>query len=331
MRLTIIIYIIVLLAFIFIKDHKKKVDTISINSSNCLKGFMALTIVLCHLFARTELSCKIYFIDFGATAVGCFFFISGYGLLTSYKQKGAQYLNGFAKKRFIKLIVPFIFVIFLYQMSRGFGPINFIDDLHSGNVKILPFSWYVFCAILFYFCFYFVFRFTNNEIRGILLIWLFTLFLIVLFNIIQYPSLWWISLSLFPIGITYKNMENKIIGKSRIVPIFLITIITLAMLLFNIFNIKHVGLLLTTIMPFVFILPLTIFDINFPWLKRLGNISYEIYLVQGIILLGLHGNIIYISNDWLYMILSLILIYLLAIAVKYCLGHINHILFNIKK
>lgn len=100
------------------------------------------------------------------------------------------------------------------------------------------------------------------------------------------------------------------------------------MLLFNIFNIKHVGLLLTTIMPFVFILPLTIFDINFPWLKRLGDISYEIYLVQGIILLGLHGNIIYISNDWLYMILSLILIYLLAIFVKYCLKHINRILFK---
>lgn len=78
---------------IFFQRKSKIINTISIDNSNCIKGIMAICVVLHHLSGRTNLTGM--FSDFGAIAVGCFFFISGYGLYTSYTKKGLAYFIGY--------------------------------------------------------------------------------------------------------------------------------------------------------------------------------------------------------------------------------------------
>ena len=148
--------------------NNKKIDTLSIDNSNSLKGIMAICVVLHHLSQQTH--SILIFLDFGAIAVGCFFFISGYGLYTSYEKKGKAYLMDFPQKRFKKLIIPFILVICLYQLwlfvlnvSKGIS----FDDLSVGHVNaILPYSWYIFVIIIFYFTFYFAFKVANSKRGG---------------------------------------------------------------------------------------------------------------------------------------------------------------------
>lgn len=118
MKTTIVFSVLFLVYFLCNKKiGNNKIHSISIGSSNCLKGVMAIAIVLHHLAQRTDIYLMhLFFEDFGVIAVGCFFFISGYGLISSYETKGKAYLTGFILKRWRKLVVPFLFVVVLYQL-----------------------------------------------------------------------------------------------------------------------------------------------------------------------------------------------------------------------
>ena len=62
-----------------------------------LKGILAVLIVLHHLTYEIKSPLLQPFHSWGAPIVSVFFFISGYGLMTSYKNKGKHYLSGFIK------------------------------------------------------------------------------------------------------------------------------------------------------------------------------------------------------------------------------------------
>ena len=290
----------------------------SADSSNCLKGIMAIAVVLHHLAQRTDIfAFSAAFRDFGSVAVGCFFFISGYGLLSSYKKKGKSYLDGFALKRFRKLVIPFVFVILLYQSSRMFAAIDFGDILRTGRVgSILPFSWYIFCAIFLYFVFYLSFRFAGSYFKGILACWLFTAMLVLFLRIIHWPGYWYASLPLFPLGLTYKQIEEKLVGSGCRKVMGLLLFICMFVGIVKLFHVQHTGMLQNVLAPFVFILPVTVFNLSVPWLKKLSVISYEIYLVQGIFIMGLRSDVIYIQNDGLYVLLCCVLVFPFAYIVK---------------
>lgn len=75
---------------------RSNTHSISIDSCNCLKGLIAISVVLHHIVqGRDILILKELFGPFGSVAVGCFFFISGYGVYASYSIKKQSYLDGF--------------------------------------------------------------------------------------------------------------------------------------------------------------------------------------------------------------------------------------------
>ena len=72
------------------KGRADLVDYLSRNTTNSLKGVMALMVLLCHLHGRVQLFSNsilgTLFTAFGYLAVSGFFFLSGYGLfLTMYR------------------------------------------------------------------------------------------------------------------------------------------------------------------------------------------------------------------------------------------------------
>lgn len=181
---------------------------------------------------------KELFGPFGSVAVGCFFFISGYGLYASYSIN-KSYLDGFLLKRFRKLIVPFIFVILLYQLISLESYKGIFSGLIVGNLDyILPYSWYIFCAILFYFAFYCIFI-------------------------------------------------------SALVVILYLT------------DIKYIGIIEICFSSLGIMLSFTILNISSKCLVFLGSISYEIYLVQGIIFYLLGKKVLIIIFILLYCLLYL--------------------------
>ena len=100
-----------------------------------------------------------FFEDFSIIAVGCFFFISGYGLISSYETKGKAYLTGFPLKRWRKLVIPFLFVIVLFQLINP----KTLDILNCFLIDKVNFYYsHDMFPALFYFVFFLVCFLTTN-------------------------------------------------------------------------------------------------------------------------------------------------------------------------
>ena len=79
-----------------------------------LKGFSIFTIALMHLlFLMSAMPAKIITLSaIGGSGVHVFFVFSGIVLYTSYLKKKTSY-GEFIKKRFLKIYIPYIFIIFI--------------------------------------------------------------------------------------------------------------------------------------------------------------------------------------------------------------------------
>lgn len=331
MELAIVVNFVFLLYVVFI--HKSVLRSvphgISIDSCNCLKGLIAISVVLHHIAqSRDVFILKELFGSLGSVAVGCFFFISGYGLYASYSMKKQSYLDGFILKRFRKLIVPFIFVILLYQLVNQGSYEKIFSGLVVGNPDyLLPYSWYIFCAILFYFAFYCIFRHILNEKIKIFSVFIFTLiFYFVLRFILNWPGFWSGSLFLFPIGVFFKYSERYLKKISGLHIIMFSLLITALIITLYLTDIKYIGIIEICCSSFAIILPLTTLNISSKYLIFLGHISYEVYLVQGIIFYLLRKN--NVSNNILFVFMSVVFIIILAYIVKCMLNYIDRKLFR---
>lgn len=308
---------------------RSKTHDISFDSCNCLKGLIAISVVLHHIsqgrdiFILGEL-----FRPFGSVAVGCFFFISGYGLYVSYSKK-QSYLDGFLLKRFRKLIVPFVFVIFLYQLVNQGSYERIFSGLAVGNPDyLLPHSWYIFCAILFYFAFYYIFKYMSDEKIKIISVFIFTLiFYIFLRFILKWPGFWSGSLFLFPIGIVFKYIERVLIKQPISYMIMSSMFITVLVIMLYLTDIKYIGIVKICFSSLAIILPFTVFNLSSKYLIFLGSISYEVYLVQGIIFYILEKSAI--DNNVLFAFISVTFVIILAYIVKHLLDYIDKKLFRL--
>lgn len=100
------------------------------------------------------------FLKMGISAVGIYFFMSGYGMMVSLGRKGVAYLDGFVRREFLKLFVPaLIMVVIWYVIQRYFGIwVGFVkawQQLRIGNVNcFLLHAWFplalMWLAIVFY-------------------------------------------------------------------------------------------------------------------------------------------------------------------------------------
>ena len=76
-----------------------------------MQGVSALLIMLMHFVMQID-GYPRFFNIFGSVAVAVFLFISGYGINESYKAHG---INGFWKRRFIRVIIP-CWIVYLFQL-----------------------------------------------------------------------------------------------------------------------------------------------------------------------------------------------------------------------
>lgn len=68
----------------------------------------------------------------GRLAVGLFFFVSGYGLIKQFKQKGKSYLETFFKKKGMSVLIPFLLAMVVYFVYRNqIGELNFYTAMYS--------------------------------------------------------------------------------------------------------------------------------------------------------------------------------------------------------
>lgn len=201
----------------------------SFSETKAIQGLMALCIVCHHTAQQTCVnwlpSGNIVnglnvFSDTGFLFVGVFFFWSGYGLYKSFKNK-QKYLCGFIKKRVVPVLVPYVFVCFLFTLERIFVfkekmPLWFKITNFTGITIGYYFGWYFQAILLFYLIFYFAFKNARYDFDAVLYVFAGVLLWVVAGLIIDHNDYfmrgqWWYnSTMLFPFGVLFARNESKI-------------------------------------------------------------------------------------------------------------------------
>ncbi len=304
-----------------------------------LRGVLALMVLICHLHARVELFSNsilgTLFTAFGYLAVSVFFFLSGYGLTESYKKDNLA-INNFHKTKIFPFFLICCVAILIYTirdlLCADFDVFVFFQSFFIGKT-IVDNGWYLQVQLLLYILFYIAFRFVSK--RKLICISLFILGYIIACYLFKLSSTWYESIICFALGVfvsQYRCNFIKMLNKKRaillsVVCLFVLFVITLyfgnkAILGYPIkIIVKIISTVCFTL--FVVIIISTIKIDNFI-LTFLGKISLEIYILQGLFL-NFYKNVIVISNDWLYILITMISVIVAAFVAHPVFEKINRI------
>lgn len=299
-------------------------DFMSIKNCNSYKGFFALIVILHHISQRVSLGAlPPDFTRVGYLAVAVFLFLSGYGLQKK-NLSDPSYSRGFLLKRIPAILIPYIIMSLIYWLIYAFlGDVRSFDTIwHNFIVNgdpIVWFSWYVICILYFYIVFYFLIKiFRNNRTGTILGGIVFCILYIFICSRLGF-GLWWYQTSfVFVIGVVFSSYEENILKFiKKYYPVTLLLSLT-----FFIVLAKHkweiywltpslkTEFLLVAVLSFLFILcffALTLkLRVNNKILDFLGTISFEIYMVQGALMLILRNDRFGIQNDVFWSVLVII-------------------------
>ena len=290
----------------------------SIKTCNSYRGFFALIVILHHISQRvTSGALAPDFTRIGYLAVSVFFFLSGYGLQKK-NLSCENYSRGFLLKRIPAILIPYIIMTFLYWLTyallgdvRSFSVV--MDNFIKNGDPIVWFSWYVVCILVFYFVFFALMKlFGKNRLGMVLGGIAYYIIYVILCRALSF-GLWWYSTALLLIvGILLASYEEKILRFSKK---YYLVIFWACWVLFFIlktfkwtiyWSIPSVWTELTLIILlstlFVSGVVLSSLKLRFGnnFLDFLGKTSFEIYMVQGLIMLLSKNNYFNIKNDFLW-------------------------------
>jgi peptidoglycan/LPS O-acetylase OafA/YrhL len=294
-----------------------------------LRGFLALFIVLHHLSLRLAyikpdgyLLDFAEFIDWGEPIVSVFFFMSGYGIIKSYQNKGKSYLDGFITGRLLKIVVPYIICCILYIPFNNFSFSSIIClETWKHDCPFLPSSWFVIVIFIEYLFFYFVARIFSEVKNTIISNYFLSLVLVFALICLDFRSWWWKDLICFNFGMSIsfheEYLRRLLLNKKML--------LVLGGLLLFVLNLPElINISSNFLLPIrVFLLPIFVWQLvcytKYTWnsiLKWLGNISYEIYLVHTAILIYLYNTLG--INSFLLIILTYTFTIISALLLNIC-------------
>ncbi len=179
---------------------------------------------------------------------------------------------------------------------------------------IVNYSWYVINILLFYLLFYLLMKIFGNKYTYIILATgLSCVAWIYMCKYLNWGRWWYNSTHLLVVGMIWATYEHKITKfiKKYYYIVFSITILLFLLcvgLSYNLSNENNLAVhLLSAVLFTVNVLLFSLkFQIGNVVLNFFGKISYEIYLLQGLIINILRNDLLYIKNDLLWSVLVLL-------------------------
>ena len=315
-------------------DYNK--DALSSEFSNKIKGIFCVIIVLTHFSAcRNDVLLLKPFNYMGFLGVSGFFFISGYGVFISYLNK-TNYIKGFLKKRYTKLLIPWIIAFIAYEVyftlnGTPFSLDQLISNIKNGNTFVRN-AWYVVVIAIFYFAFYITAKTIKPKsmCAATLIIIIFIIGIIMAFC--GYHEYWYSSLAALCVGIIWGVRSEQITFyfKCRYWVKTLCLCFVFAVGLFVRLVLKNllpsepaltiakavIDEIITAALAFV----IPVLSMKFISKNRLvdwlGKISYEIYLMHGLFI-ALFNDSFPIKNSALFMVAVFACTLPSAVAINY--------------
>lgn len=295
-------------------------EYLSLNTGKYYRGIFAIVVVFHHLTQQTTTG--FIFREFqtvGFLAVSIFFFLSGYGLQKSYIAKSEHYNKGFLLKRIPTVLIPYLVFIVLYWLMYLIG-----GDFYSlkyiivGIINGKPFvdnAWYILNILVFYFAYWILMKLCKKHHFLMILGGLIWYFLYFYYCIKQGYGEWWYNSSqLLIVGMfwaTYEHIIIEILNKTYIIiaPIIWFSFILLYRKPESIIEMipsSYNMIIVTEITAILFALSVILFSLKIQIgnkiLGFLGEISFEIYMAQGIFMQTLRSKFFYIENEFFWCI-----------------------------
>ena len=304
MRLVSIMYLIILLqstvggVYRVCNGNENQCISIGLSKKNtdAVKGILAVAVLLSHLAGHTSYHLLFFsFTVFGPIGVGCFFFLSGYGLIKA--SRGKNYFEGYVGRHMLKLFMPFCTMLILwlivFQVLLNEPLSSLLYSFATGNP--VSNSWYIFASL---YC-YLLFWVTQNQpfwrIQCIVLVGL-VIWAFLFAFVLAWPDWWYKTIICFYVGIVWGKSCQKISGFIRHNYILLVILSIIAVFaaytlpawagkMFSgklLWLMNDMAMALSGVIFMVFILErvcvrntLTVF-----W----GKISFYIYLLHGLVM-----------------------------------------------
>ena len=289
--------------------------------SQLIKGIAIISIFISHYGFLGKVA---------ASGVALFLFLSGYGIHTSVSRKGT---NGFWKKRLIGVIVPYLciviigsIIVFIFNNTK-FSVMDYLLYILciNFNCKIDPTMWYITYQFIWYGVYYLSYSLGKKRVLIIeLIISLPIILILTKYTFAPGPGVV-LYFPYFVLGVLFSEY-GKIIKPNRyilsIISVIsmLITCITLFFSLRN--NSIYLYFVFVAISSFsVIVTVLTFYKRNNIFsdiLCKIGSFSYELYLIEGLILIYLRGtNIINTGHTYIdslcYIVITFILSFLYSL------------------
>ena len=300
------------------RDNEK--DIFSIDSSQSLRGLSAIEITLGHIGIATQSIFLFPNRKAGILFVGIFFFLSGYGLIYSLKNK-ENYISNFFRKRFFKIFLPaytvYMIVLFikLFILQIPFEKdeiVKYIIGYHFADGA----NWYIVELIVMYALFQICYKYFQIHYANYILLTISLLFVLGAFAA-GLDNPWYGSTLCFNIGLFYGEYKEKINDffwkNFWIKNIFCMGIMLAGILGFFLEDKSFWGnVLFRSIASTFWILWLisSLQRINFSskLCNFLGSFSYEIYLIHPVVILLLSG----ITQPFIFSVLCLAITIMIA-------------------
>lgn len=275
-------------------------DSLSKGNTTCLKGILSVIVVLHHLDQNTELFCWVpdgILYTSGYLSVAVFFFLTGYGLVSSYHAKGQAYIRMFPMCRILPFWLVNALFVLIYSgadVALGRGELSarlVFQSLFFGSDTIVSKGWYLQAAMVIYVCFYLIFSLTKGKHTRFLMAFAAVGIYGIVCVALSFPSYYYETIPAVLLGGGWQEFREKVgnFGKSR-AGVLLLTAANLGVFLLTrcdaapvlLFRMVLVVLFLPLCMRLLRVLP-----INCAVTRLLGKYSFEIYVFHGLFLLSL--------------------------------------------
>lgn len=297
-----IFFVFIALVLIAVRPQESEDTYLSPKNMLPIRGIMAVTIILHHLFERVNRGKMLMImLRIGYPIVAVFFFLSGYGLMVSRMTRGKDYLKDFWKNRILYLMAVFALATVVYTIY------HLIVGDFKPKLTIVANSWYVVVQLLLYIVFWCAFKIAGGVERGILLVFLAQTVMMAVMYAIGMQEIWYISNYAFSLGLVVARYKT---GFDRILCKHYIAMLVASLAGFGLFSYfpllipKAYAICRMASTLFFCLLMVVIcrkFTVRSKIWNYLGTISLEIYLYHGLVYMILRKMI---ANDVMWTIMT---------------------------
>lgn len=328
------IFILLLMSLFVYLIPRTDVDYLSNKSTKSLKGLLAILIIFHHVSQKITTGENFSNFEYmGRYIVALFFFLSGYGLYFQYSNN-AMYMENFLRKRLVRIFIPFFVFIVIYVIYRAtLGEVVNVDFFLSfwrDHSNIIYNGWFINSIIILYVIFYVSFKMKGSKIAIFKLV--FFILVYIFWKVYRSHGDWeYVSIMAFLLGVVWmkhRNLIDKFIEKNYFVCLVSFSIL---MYVFHHYEaiMKNIGItnkyvyygivgnLCTMIFVVYYLLLTNKLDFSNKYLDFLGGISFEIYMIHGLVMHYLGKFFVSSSvNDAIYTIVVLLVSIIFAYCIK---------------